>query len=309
MRVLIALDVRSQNTEIVNEAASRTWPAKTVFLLLHVLDPFPFVKAPISLKRAEEAAAIQLKNASQSLVKAGWGTETDVILGMPRRVVSQIAESWKANLVMVGSNDAGAMARLFLGSTARSVLRHAPCSVEIVRSATQENKAGEPREMRILLTTDGSEYSEAAIQSVANRPWPKGTRAKVISIPEPFMPLSQFPYFELKEIEDLNTAALKDAKRYAQAGAEVLSKAGLEATAETPLPIDSDAREIVKEAEKWKAQMVVLGSHGRRGFDRVTMGSVSEHVALHAPCSVEVIRVPLDLLRNPKKLSKKEPKR
>jgi len=309
MRVLIALDVTTQNTEIVNEAASRPWPAGTAFLLLHVLDPYPFVKAPISLNRAKEAAAAQLKTAAQSLIEAGWKPETDVILGMPRRAVSQIAESWKADLVMVGSNEAGALMRLFLGSTARSVLRHAPCSVEIVRPSPQERKGGEPREMRILVATDGSVYSMAAIQSVANRPWPNGSKAKVISIPEPFMPLGEFPYLELKEIEDQNTAALKDAKQYAETGAEILSKAGLEAAAETPLPRDSDAREIVKVAELWQAQLVALGSHGLRGFDRLTMGSVSEHVALHAPCSVEVIRAPLAPIENPKKTSKKGARR
>jgi nucleotide-binding universal stress UspA family protein len=46
----------------------------------------------------------------------------------------------------------------------------------------------------------------------------------------------------------------------------------------------------VKEADEWGAQMIVVGSHGRRGFDRLTMGSVSEHVAFHAHCSVQVIR-------------------
>ena len=49
----------------------------------------------------------------------------------------------------------------------------------------------------------------------------------MISIPEPFMPLGEFPYFELREIEELNAAALDDAKRYAETGAEMLSKAGL----------------------------------------------------------------------------------
>lgn len=47
------------------------------------------------------------------------------------------------------------------------------------------------------------------------------------------MPLSQFP-FELKEIEKLNTAVLKDAKRYAAAGAEVLARAGLKVREGTP---------------------------------------------------------------------------
>jgi nucleotide-binding universal stress UspA family protein len=146
--------------------------------------------------------------------------------------------------------------------------------------------------MKILIATDGSNFSVATLHSVANRPWPKGSTFKVISIPEPFMPLGEFPYFELKEIEKLNTAALKDAKRYAAAGAEILARAGLRVREGTPLPRDSDAREIIKEAKRWHADMVVLGSHGRRGFDRWTIGSVSEYVALHAPCSVEVIRGP-----------------
>ncbi len=104
------------------------------------------------------------------------------------------------------------------------------------------------------------------------------------------MPLGEFPQFELKEIDNLNTAAIKDAKRYADTGVKILNGAGLEASPETPLPRDSDAIEIVHEAQRWHANLVVLGSHGRRGFNRLTMGSVSEHVALHAPCSVEVVR-------------------
>jgi len=163
--------------------------------------------------------------------------------------------------------------------------------------------------MRILIPTDGSVYSAAAIQSVANRPWPKGSQVKVISIPEPYMLLGEFPYFELKEVEKLNDDALVDAKRYAEEGAALLAKAGLPAVAETPLPRDNDAREIVQEAERWHASLVVLGSHGKGGFDRMTMGSVSEHVALHAPCSVEVIRVPLAQNKKPKTASRKGAKR
>jgi nucleotide-binding universal stress UspA family protein len=123
------------------------------------------------------------------------------------------------------------------------------------------------------------------------------------------MPLGEFPYFELKEIEALNAAALQEAKQYAEVGAAVLSKAGLEVTLETLLPRDSDAREIVKEAERWQAQLIVLGSHGRRGFDRMTMGSVSEHVALHAQCSVEVIRAALSPNKKSNKLTKKGARR
>ena len=289
MKVLVALDASPQCVEIVREAAFRPWPAKSQFLLLHVLDPYPFGKMPISLNRAKNFVCEQLRQVAEPLLKAGWKTETDVILGRARQVISKVATSWKANFVLVGSSGEGALMRVLLGSTARSVLRHAPCSVEIVRPSAKRAKSGRQHRVKVLIATDGSEFSLAALRSVARRPWPTGSMFKVIAIPEPFMPLSQFP-FELKEIEKLNTAALKDAKRYAAAGVEILAKAGLKGGQGAPLPRDSDASEIIKEAQRWHPDIIVLGSHGRRGFDRLTIGSVSEHVAFHAECSVEVIR-------------------
>jgi hypothetical protein len=47
---------------------------------------------------------------------------------------------------------------------------------------------------------------------------------------------------------------------------------------------------IVAEAGQWDADLIVLGSHGRKGFNRLLLGSVSEGVALHAGCSVDVVR-------------------
>jgi nucleotide-binding universal stress UspA family protein len=290
MKVLIALDGSPHSAGIVREAASRPWPAKTQFLLLHVLDPYPFAKMPISLERARNSVREQLSEAAQPLVKVGWKTDIDVVLGRARQVISKIATSWKADFVLVGSSGEGALMRVLLGSTARSVLRQAPCSVEIVRPSPKRKKTDLQDGMKVLIATDGSKFSLAAIRSVAKRPWPKDSVFRVIAVPEPFMPLTEFPPFELKEIENLNTASLKAAKRYSAAGAEILAKAGLNVGEGTPLPKDNDGREIVKEANFWHADLIVLGSHGRRGFDRLTMGSVSEHVAFHARCSVEVIR-------------------
>jgi nucleotide-binding universal stress UspA family protein len=290
MKVLIALDGSPHSAGIVREAASRPWPAKTQFLLLHVLDPYPFAKMPISLERARNSVREQLSEAAQPLVKVGWKTDIDVVLGRARQVISKIATSWKADFVLVGSSGEGALMRVLLGSTARSVLRQAPCSVEIVRPSPKRKKTDLQDGMKVLIATDGSKFSLAAIRSVAKRPWPKDSVFRVIAVPEPFMPLTEFPPFELKEIENLNTASLKAAKRYSAAGAEILAKAGLNVGEGTPLPKDNDGREIVKEANFWHADLIVLGSHGRRGFDRLTMGSVSEHVAFHARCSIEVIR-------------------
>lgn len=52
----------------------------------------------------------------------------------------------------------------------------------------------------------------------------------------------------------------------------------------------SPAKEIVKAAAEWPAELIVLGSHGRRGVARAILGSVAEHVMRHAPCPVLVTR-------------------
>jgi len=58
-----------------------------------------------------------------------------------------------------------------------------------------------------------------------------------------------------------------------------------------PGTLVGDAREILlDQARAWGVDLIVLGSHGRHGFDRLVLGSVSESVALYADCSVEVIR-------------------
>ncbi len=145
--------------------------------------------------------------------------------------------------------------------------------------------------MKILIGTDGSEPSLAALRSVAQRPWPPNSSAKVISVPE-FILIKDPSYFETHEVTDLGKAANEDARISVAAGVATLSQSCLKVSSAVPAFQDRPYKVILHEAEKCGADMIVVGSHGRTGFDRSVMGSVSEAVALHASCSVEVIRPP-----------------
>jgi nucleotide-binding universal stress UspA family protein len=102
--------------------------------------------------------------------------------------------------------------------------------------------------------------------------------------------LKEFSYLNAREVSDLGAASEEEAAICAAKGVEVLAGSTLKVSSNVPIVRDRAFHAILDEAEKWKVDVIVLGSHGRSGLDRMVMGSVSEAVALHAKCSVEVIR-------------------
>jgi nucleotide-binding universal stress UspA family protein len=112
---------------------------------------------------------------------------------------------------------------------------------------------------------------------------------KVISVPE-FILVKDRSYFQTHEFIDLGQAAVEDAKESIAAAMKIFSQRALKVSSAVPTLEDRPYKVILHEAEVWPADLIVVGSHGRTGFDRFIMGSVSEAVALHAVCSVEIIR-------------------
>lgn len=288
MKVLIAADASRSNNQIVQAAVKRPWPAESTFCLVTVVDPFFFTKAPALLTNARESALRYLESEAEFLTRSGWKTTTEVVLGNPRRAINILARDWEADLIMAGSQGLSTTERLFLGSTAQSLLRHAPCAVEIVRIPT--GHASAEGGSKLLIATDGSEFSLAAIKSVASRPWPKETQAKIISVPQLALPFVESSYVDSQALEELNRTSIAESNSAVAEGLAILSKTELKLFSEVPFLHETPSNAILMEADRWHSTMIVVGSHGRSGFDRFMMGSVSEAVALHAKCSVEVIR-------------------
>lgn len=145
--------------------------------------------------------------------------------------------------------------------------------------------------MKILLATDGSACSDAAVSSLAARPWPAGTVVKVVSVAEPPMLYTTEGWaLPPAYYEDLEQALTDHAKAaIEQARSRLAGREGeLEIVAEVLR--GSPKHAILDEAEAWGADLVVLGSHGRTGLERLLLGSVSQAVASHARCSVEIVR-------------------
>src|ERR1044072_3061425 len=147
--------------------------------------------------------------------------------------------------------------------------------------------------MKILLAVDGSGVSDAAVESVARRPWLPGSEVKIISVMEPFQPY-------MTEVWSLPTDFWEEMDKSAKQQANEALDRAMQAftTLESNLLVTSEIIKgnpksvIVDEAETWGADLIVLGSHGYTGLKRMFLGSVSQAVAAHAKCSVEIVRTP-----------------
>lgn len=145
--------------------------------------------------------------------------------------------------------------------------------------------------MKILLATDGSPCSEAAVDEVARRPWPADTQVRIISVADTHGLLASDPYALLAEHFAEIEKQLCNVAREAVENAAAKLRAGRGALLlTTEVLTGSPKRRIVEEAGAWGADLVVVGSHGYRGWERMLLGSVSQAVATHAECSVEIVR-------------------
>jgi nucleotide-binding universal stress UspA family protein len=289
MKILIALDGSTASEISILEAVSRPWPAGSQFGLVTAVDPFFFVRAPVLLAEAKSTTEERLEENAKKLRSAGWETSSSLVLESPRHAISRFATEWKADLIMLGSRGHSRIERMLMGSTAQSVLRHAHCSVEIVRGG--RNRAADSASiMKVLVPTDGSKCAENAVKSLTARPWPAGSRFKVIACPEFPVLIGNYPYLDPELVTEMMKSSEQHSGEAAEECAAALQKHGSSVEREVTEPRESPAHAILAAAESWQADLIVMGSHGRRGFDRLLLGSVSESVAMHAHCSVEVVR-------------------
>jgi nucleotide-binding universal stress UspA family protein len=295
MKLLIATDLSQTSHWVIDTVKARPWPAGTEVCILHVVDLTPFPLGAELMDAAQRAAEASVKTLGDDLAKSGLETRTEVFPGAPRSAVTEYAKNWNADFVVVGSHGGTGLARFLLGSVAQSVVRHAPCSVEIVRhNASRKSLPAEG--LRVLVATDGSECSLRAVRSVAKRPWPAWTSIRLLSAIPPFMPLADAaaPYVysgqAVLAAQAVEEAGRSRASEALERASQTLRDAGV-TQFEASEPLIGDPKAVIlDEAARWPADIVVAGSHGWRGLDRFMMGSVSESVAMHAHCSVEVIR-------------------
>ena len=146
--------------------------------------------------------------------------------------------------------------------------------------------------MKILLAIDGSPCSEAAVNEVVTRPWPARSEIRIVSAFEvPLSPTPEAWSISSEYFEQMERVAREQAQAVVKAAAtKVGARVDQTISVTTGVLIGSPRSAILEESQDWKAELIVMGSHGYGPWHRFLLGSVSQAVVSHAKCSVEVVR-------------------
>lgn len=149
--------------------------------------------------------------------------------------------------------------------------------------------------MKILLATDGTIQSEAATAAISAFKFSDGDEIKIISIIDMAVPMVINPQSEIApNALEVEQTAHETAGKILEAARLKIRQitGGANVIVSTETLFGSPDSRIVETAEKMNANLIVVGSHGYNRWERLLLGSVSDSVVHHAPCSVLVVRTP-----------------
>jgi nucleotide-binding universal stress UspA family protein len=146
--------------------------------------------------------------------------------------------------------------------------------------------------MKILLATDGSAHSKAMVKQFACRTFAPNLRVRIVSAYEISSNILNIEPVGIakKYYANADKYLLKSAKAAVENAATILRKINPKLSVSTVVIVGSPKSVILEEAERFGADLIVVGSHGHGAVAGFLLGSTSQAVALHAKCSVEIVR-------------------
>ena len=241
-----------------------------------------------AMKAREEADAVARRGAARlQELSPSWAVRAETDVNWPGWGIIFKAEEWRADLVVIGAGKHSFIERIKLGSILRKVVGACERSVRVGRPSFRHSETS----VRIIIGLDGSPDAEFAMEAMAERAWPDGSEAHLITVLDrrlSFLTPSLIPRLARwsSVADSANDQAWVD--RMMKAATDRLQNAGLKISCEV---VRGDpSQRLLDAAVDWQADCIFVGARGLSGIERFLIGSVSADVAVRANCSVEVVR-------------------
>jgi nucleotide-binding universal stress UspA family protein len=284
-KILLSTDGSEYSEGAIREAIKLAKKCSSKLTVLSVIDTNPEFDAlaPQIMEKKEKGARQNLDAVQARARQEGVDCDTIVHEGEePYKYIVDEAIKSKSTMIVMGRRGRTGLKRLMMGSVTARVIGHAPCNVLVVPKAAQlEFK-------NIVVATDGSKYSAAAAsEALGLAKWNGSTLTVISVVPSELMTPTDID-FTMTQRELIVEKDMHEAEKNAKAVKEAAQKEGVAVKAFVLSGRPADA--IIETAQEKNADLIVLGSHGRTGVERLLMGSVAERVIVLASCPVLVVK-------------------
>ena len=247
-----------------------------------------FPSTELVLEEYENAATSLLTGAASRAAAAGVRASTMLLDGRPGGAVVACAKEREARAIVIGTRGKRGLEHMILGSTAEGVLRMSDVPVFVVRGAPPEPRRAEASIFSsVLIAVDDSDASSAAQSLALDLAATAKSRlvfCHVVETNDLLGTTETFGYDPRPYFEEMH----RHAATLTAACTQAAKKRGVDA--DTVVVEGTAASELFEAAVARKADLIAVGTHGRRGFRRLLLGSVAEDLVRRSNVPVVVVR-------------------
>jgi len=287
--ILMATDFSKPSKLVIPYAFKLARLLNLRLIILHVVKAIPDVErwspgARRSLQSLKTKALLELGRIVHLANENGLMADYRLLVGIPEDSILEVAHSSQVAFIVMGTHGKTGWDRLRLGSVAESTLRQAPCPVLTVGASVPPHTLVNSRRLsvaRFLVATDFSASSKGALQAAVELAKRLNARVLLVHATE----LSGSLHSGHLLVDELSQ------KRYAQQFQKVISASrGDEVITDRIVITGNPVKVILNQAKHQKTDLIIVGTRGHRGMQRLVLGSVAEAVVRRATCPVFTVR-------------------
>jgi nucleotide-binding universal stress UspA family protein len=240
-----------------------------------------FANLPAQREQRLELGGRICKAAKQSVLSEdGLEVESLVCEGEPPEVIADIAQGKQADLITLGTYGRKGIRRLLMGSVTAEVILNATCDVLVVKRQCSECTG---QYNSLLVSFDGSEYSRKALQRACELANADNAAVSVLYVIPRYEEMIEF-----FKTESIRKSLHREAEKIITQAQKIAVESGV--SIKTQIREGNAPDEIINAAERLENDLIIMGTHGWKGFSKAVMGSTTRRVITHASCPVLVVK-------------------
>lgn len=277
-KILVAFDGSSSSKNALRQAIKLAQIQRDLIKVVVVTPSYDGELELTAIKNMDNImkypAQMHIKEAENIAKSEGIQITINLEQGEPYERITAVADDENCNIIVMGRRGLRGLERAFMGSVTARVISYSKKDVLVIPMDTTIGWK------RILLATDGSKYSQDAVDRAIDLA--KSYKADLLVLSVVNVPSELFA----KTQSILEGLSIK-AKGFVE---NVMKNAESMGIKTSIFVIEGDAYQVITDlARKEKAEMIIMGSHGRTGFKKLIMGSVTEEVISHTSCPVLIV--------------------